>query len=391
MSRKPLAFLLFTTALSLPATAAAPPFETASQVAYMVDMSSGAILFAKDADRRMPPASMAKMMATHVAFDLIKRGQLNPERMCSVRPETWQRWHGPAAGSTMFLSPGQEVSVRNLLHGIVTLSGNDATVVLAECISGTEAAFVALMNQQSRAMGLSNSHWGNPVGWPDNGVTYTTARDLAMLAAGTIRDYPELYREYYTVREFTWGRTLGSNAPITQANRNPLLGRVQGADGLKTGHTEEAGYGFTGSAEQNGRRLVMVVAGLGSFNQRIEESVRFMDWGFRAWQSQPLLTQNERIGEAQVQGGDATRVGLVAPRAVAATYPTGSAQNIRARIGYQGPVRAPIAQGQHIADLVVQAGDMPEQVTPLVAERAVGEAGFFGRIWLGVKSLFGQA
>ena len=391
MSRKPLAFLLFTTALSLPATAAAPPFETASQVAYMVDMSSGAILFAKDADRRMPPASMAKMMATHVAFDLIKRGQLNPQRMCSVRPETWQRWHGPAAGSTMFLSPGQEVSVRNLLHGIVTLSGNDATVVLAECISGTEAAFVALMNQQSRAMGLSNSHWGNPVGWPDNGVTYTTARDLAMLAAGTIRDYPELYREYYTVREFTWGRTLGSNAPITQANRNPLLGRVQGADGLKTGHTQEAGYGFTGSAEQNGRRLVMVVAGLNSFNQRIEESVRFMDWGFRAWQSQPLVTQNERIGEAQVQGGDATRVGLVAPRAVAATYPTGSAQNIRARIVYQGPVRAPIAQGQHIADLVVQAGDMPEQVTPLVAESAVGEAGFFGRIWLGVKSLFGQA
>ena len=357
----------------------------------MVDLSSGAVLFAKDADRRMPPASMAKMMATHVAFDLIKRGQLNPERMCSVRPETWQRWHGPAAGSTMFLSPGQEVSVRNLLHGIVTLSGNDATVVLAECISGTEAAYVALMNQQSRAMGLSNSHWGNPVGWPDNGVTYTTARDLAMLAAGTIRDYPELYREYYGMREFTWGRTLGSNAPITQANRNPLLGRVQGADGLKTGHTEEAGYGFTGSAEQNGRRLVMVVAGLGSFNQRIEESVRFMDWGFRAWQSQPLLNQNERIGEARVQGGDAIRVGLVAPRAVAATFPTGANQNIRARIVYQGPVQAPIAQGQHIADLVVQAGDMPEQTTPLVAETAIGEAGFFGRIWLGVKSLFGQA
>ena len=391
MTRKSLTFLLFATALSLPATAAAPPFETASQVAYMVDLSSGAVLFAKDADRRMPPASMAKMMATHVAFDLIKRGELNPERMCTVRPETWQRWHGPAAGSTMFLSPGQEVSVRNLLHGIVTLSGNDATVVLAECISGTEAAYVALMNQQSRTMGLANSHWGNPVGWPDAGVTYTTARDLATLAAGTIRDYPELYREYYGMREFTWGRTLGSNAPITQANRNPLLGRVQGADGLKTGHTDEAGYGFTGSAEQNGRRIVMVVAGLGSFNQRIEESVRFMDWGFRAWQSQPLLDQNERIGEARVQGGDAIRVGLVAPRAIAATYPTGSGQNIRARIVYQGPVRAPIAQGQHIADLVVQAGDMPEQVTPLVAEAAVGEAGFFGRIWLGVKSLFGQA
>src|SRR5919112_2052054 len=189
--------------------------------------------------------------------------------------------------STMFLSAGEQVSVENLLHGIVTLSGNDATVVLAECISGNEASFVALMNRQSQQMGLRNSHWGNPVGWPDNGVTYTTARDLAALAAATIRDYPDLYREYYSVREYTHGRTLGNNSPITQGNRNPLLGRVQGADGLKTGHTEEAGYGFTGSAEQNGRRLVMVVAGLGSFNQRIEESVRFMQWGFNAWQSKP--------------------------------------------------------------------------------------------------------
>jgi D-alanyl-D-alanine carboxypeptidase (penicillin-binding protein 5/6) len=331
------------------------------------------------------------MMTTHVAFDLIKRGQLSPNRMCTVRPETWQRWHGPEAGSTMFLSPGEQVSVRNLLHGIVTLSGNDATVVLAECISGTEAAFVALMNRHSRELGLANSHWGNPVGWPDNGVTYTTARDLATLAAATIRDNADLYREYYNTREFTWGRTLGGNQPITQANRNPLLGRVAGADGLKTGHTEEAGYGFTGSAEQNGRRIVMVVAGLGSFNQRIEESVRFMQWGFNAWQSRPVLRQGQRIGEAQVQLGSATSVGLVAPRALSVTYPAGLGQDVRARIVYQGPVRAPITQGQQIADLVVQAGDMPATTTPLVAETAVGEAGFFGRIWLGLKSLFGLA
>ena len=217
------------------------------------------------------------------------------------------------------------------------------------------------------------------------GVTYTTARDLATLAAATIRNHPRLYREYYGRREFTWGRTLGSNQPITQPNRNPLLGRVQGADGLKTGHTAEAGYGFTGSAEQNGRRIVMVVAGLGSFNQRVEESVKFMDWGFRAWQSRPLLTQNERIGEARVQLGSASTVGLVAPRAVGVTYPSGLGQNVRARIVYQGPLKAPIAQGQHVADLVVQAGDMPPQVTPLVAERAVGEAGFFGRIWAGLR------
>jgi D-alanyl-D-alanine carboxypeptidase (penicillin-binding protein 5/6) len=390
MTRKPLLIALFATALSLPAAAAAPPFETPAPIAYMLDLSSGAVLYAKDANRRIPPASMAKMMATHVVFELLDSGELQPNRICTVRPETWQRWHGPEAGSTMFLSPGEQVSVENLLHGIVTLSGNDATVVLAECISGTEAAFVALMNRHSRELGLENSNWGNPVGWPDNGVTYTTARDLATLAAATISKHPRLYREYYTVREFTWGRTMGGDRPITQANRNPLLGRIEGADGLKTGHTAEAGYGFTGSAEQGGRRIVMVLAGLDTFNGRSAESVRFMDWGFRAWQSRPLLDQGERIGEAQVQLGGDDRVGLVAPRAVAVTIPAGLGQDIRARIVYQGPVKAPIAQGQHIADLVVTAGDMPPQVTPLVAEEAVGEAGFFSRMWAGLKHLLGM-
>ena len=187
MTRKSLYFLFFATALSLPASAAAPPFDTPATVAYMVDLTSGAVLYAKEADRRIPPASMAKMMATHVVFDLIQRGELRPDRMCTVRPETWQRWHGDAAGSTMFLSAGEQVSVSNLLHGIVTASGNDATIALAECISGNEASFVALMNRKSAELGLRNSHWGNPVGWPDNGVTYTTARDLATLATGTIR------------------------------------------------------------------------------------------------------------------------------------------------------------------------------------------------------------
>ena len=292
----------------------------------------------------------------------------------------------------MFLSPNEQVSVRNLLHGIVTLSGNDATVVLAECISGNEAAFVQLMNRHSRQLGLRNSHWGNPVGWPDNGVTYTTARDLAMLAAATIRDYPELYREYYGMREFTWGRTMGTNQAITQGNRNPLLGRVNGADGLKTGHTAEAGYGFTGSAARDGRRIVMVVSGLTSANQRIEESVRFMEWGFNAWQSRPLLRQGQHIGEAQVQGATVSTVGLVAQRPIAVTYPAGLGQNVRAKIVYTGPVRAPIAQGQHIADLVVETGDgTAPQTMPLVAEAEVGEAGFFGRIWYGLKSLLGMA
>lgn len=388
MKRNALLFCVFSAAVSLPAVAAAPPLETVAPVAYMVDLSSGAVLYAKDADRQIPPASMAKMMTTHLAFHLIKRGELTLNKMCQVRPETWRQWHGPQAGSTMFLSPGEQVSVENLLHGIVTLSGNDATVVLAECVAGTEPAFVALMNAEAKRLGMTNSRFGNSNGWPDQ-FTLTTARDLAKLAAATIQETPDLYKAFYQKESFTWGRTLGGGQPITQGNRNPLLGRVPGADGLKTGHTEEAGYGFTGSAEQNGRRLIMVVAGLSSFNQRIEESVKFMDWGFRAWKAQPLFTKGEKVGEAQVQLGDEDTVPLVAPRNLAVTLPAGvSSGNMRVKVVYNGPIKAPIRQGQHVADLIVQTGDTPPQSMPLIAAEAVGEAGFFDRLWAGVASIF---
>ncbi len=389
MSRKSLPTLVILSMLAWPAGAAAPPFETPAPVAFMKDLSSGAVLYAKDADRRIPPASMAKMMTTHLAFHRIKTGELELDKLCDVRPETWRQWHGPQAGSTMFLSPGERVSVENLLHGIVTLSGNDASVVLAECIAGTEPAFAALMNEEAKRLGMTNSNFGNSNGWPDEGVTYTTARDLARLAEATILETPKLYKDFYQKESFTWGRTLGGNQPITQGNRNPLLGRVAGADGLKTGHTAEAGYGFTGSAEQNGRRLVMVVAGLDSFNQRIDESVKFMDWGFRAWKAQPLFAAGKQVATAQVQLGDQDEVGLVAPRNLAVTLPGGTSTSaIKVKVAYQGPLKAPIRKGQHVADLVVQTGDTPPQRMPLVAAEAVGKAGFFGRIWAGLTSLF---
>src|SRR4051794_1896570 len=176
MMRKLLIAGALASVVTIPAIAAAPPFETSARVAYMIDLSSGATLYAKDADVRMPPASMAKMMTVHIAFNLIKKGELKLARNCEVRPETWKQWHGPAAGSTMFLSPGEQVSVENLLHGVVTLSGNDASVVLAECISGTEPAFANLMNQEAQRLHMTNSHFGNSNGWPDNGVTFVTAR-----------------------------------------------------------------------------------------------------------------------------------------------------------------------------------------------------------------------
>lgn len=388
-----LPYVLATPAIALsiayPSAASAPQFDTPAPVAFMEDLSSGAVLYQKDADRRMPPASMAKMMTVYVAFDLVKRGELKLDQEFEVRPETWKKWHGPAAGSTMFLSTGEKVSVANLLYGIVTLSGNDACVVLAEGISGTEGAFVQRMNEAAKRLGLDNSHFGTSNGWPDGGVTYVTARDLAKLAAATITDHPKLYKQFYSRPDFTWGKTLGSGAAITQANRDPLLGRVQGADGLKTGHTDEAGYGFTGSAEQNGRRLVMVLAGLTSFNQRVSESVRFMDWGFRAWQAKAIVKEGRKVADADVQMGSSSRVGLIAPRDLKVALPAGAVPVLSGKIVYQGPIKAPIKVGDHIADLVVTSPGLPDQTLPLVADKDVGEAGFFGRAWTGLTGLFG--
>ncbi len=370
-----------------PLVAGAPSYDSAAPIAYMQDLSSGAVLFDKDGDKRIPPASMAKMMTAHVAFRLIQQGELKLDQKFTVKPETWRKWHGPQAGSTMFLSVGEQVSVENLLHGIVTLSGNDACVVLAEGIAGTEEAFTDLMNKEAQRLGMTNSHFGTSNGWPDEGRTYVTAHDLVTLAKATIEETPDLYRKFYGVRAFTWGKTMGG-ADIAQANRNPILGRVDGADGLKTGHTEEAGFGFTGSAVQDGRRLVMVVAGLDSFNGRIEESVRFMDWGFKAWKAKRLFKQGETVETAEVQLGSDLSVPLVAPRDLGVTLPRTASGSISAKVVYDGPIKAPIAKGQQIAQLIVSTPDTEPQVMPLVAGESVEEAGFFGRLWNGLKSFF---
>ncbi|MDH7638018.1 D-alanyl-D-alanine carboxypeptidase family protein [Sphingomonas oryzagri] len=382
------------TSLTAQAFAAAPPFDTTARVAFMQDMNSGAILYQKQPDFRMPPASLAKMMTVYVAFSLIKSGDLKLDQKFTMSPETWQKWHGQ--GSTMFIAAGEQVSVADLLSGIITLSGNDACVVLAEGIAGTEPAFVNLMNQQREKLGMNNSHFGTANGWPDNGVTYVTARDLATLAEATIRNFPDLYKQFYAKPSFQWGKTMGG-ADISQENRDPILGKVPGADGLKTGHTEEAGYGFTGSAEQNGRRLVMVLAGMGSWNERVNQSISFMNWGFSAWRLKPLFAKGKRVETAEVQGGSSSTVGLVAPNDLAVTVPLGMGGILGAKAGgdappmkvvYDGPIKAPIKAGQHIADLVVSPPGQDPQTLPLVAESDVGEAGFFGRIWASIKALF---
>jgi serine-type D-Ala-D-Ala carboxypeptidase (penicillin-binding protein 5/6) len=367
-------------AMSSSVLLARPQYESAAPIAYLVDMSSGAVLFDKGADKRIPPASMAKMMTVYVVFDLLHSGRLKADTEFTVQPRTWARWNN--SGSTMFLKPNTKVKVADLLHGVVTLSGNDAAVVLAEGIAGSEVAFVARMNATAKKLGMADSIFGSATGWPDNRRTLTTARDLALLGARTIHDFPELYRQYYGFRTFRWNG-------ITQRNRNPILGRIAGADGIKTGHTAEAGYCFAGTAEQGGRRLLMVVAGLPDMPSRAEESLKLLNWGFAEWRAQPLYGAGTMVATVPVQLGDERVVAVIAPRALALALPARNAPRYKLVVRYSGPVTAPFKKGTELAQLVAKFDDGSEQAMPLIAAQSVAEAGFFGRALNGLRSLLG--
>jgi serine-type D-Ala-D-Ala carboxypeptidase (penicillin-binding protein 5/6) len=369
------------TALVSSSALAKPNYESSAPIAYMVDLSSGAILFDKQSNTQIPPASMAKMMTTYVIFDMISSGKLSLTKKLTVTPEIWQAWNNQ--GSSMFLKSGEQVSVENLIHGLVTLSGNDAAVTLANGVSGSEANFVVEMNKVAKKLGMNNSRFGTSNGWPDEGRTLTTARDLAILAQRTINDFPDLYTKFYGRAKFTWNG-------ITQPDRNPLLGKVPGADGMKTGHTDEAGYCFTGTAIQNGRRVIMVVAGIDSFNGRITESTKFMNWGFSAWASKTLFKKGMPIGHVPVQLGNDSDINLIAPRDIAVTLPADEASTYKVFLRYKGPVKAPIKKSDVIADLVIKMADGSEQTSPIMAPAAIEEAGFFGQIWNGIKLVFGM-
>lgn len=361
-------------------------FTTPAPYAYLKDIGTNTILYSKDADRRIPPASMGKMMTVLVAFEMIKRGEARLDQTITVRPETWRKWH--SQGSTMFLAANEQVTVDDLLNGIVTLSGNDACVVLAEGLLGSESAFIDLMNKTAKDLGLKGSQFANPNGWPDPNE-FVTARDLATIAEATIRRHPKLYKQFYGRPSFTWGKTMDGK-PITQPNRNPLLGRVTGADGLKTGHTQEAGYGFTGSAAQNGRRLVMVVGGLNSMSERTAASVDFISWGFSGWAERPVLKAGASAGMAAVIGGAEPEVSLVAPRDLAVLVPRGSSAEPKTRVVIEKPITAPVAKGQRLGSLLVTIAGRPDVRLPLVAAVDVAEAGPVLRAWNWLKGLVGQ-
>jgi D-alanyl-D-alanine carboxypeptidase (penicillin-binding protein 5/6) len=350
--------------------ALAQTFETAARAAYVFDHTTGTVLLEKNADEPLPPASMSKLMTIYMAFEALKSGQLTEDMTLPVSEHAMSY-----GGSTMFLDTLDRPTVMELLRGVIVLSGNDASAVLAEALSpdGTEAGFAELMNRKAAEIGMTASHFENSNGWPAEGHVMSV-RDLGILAERLIEDHPELYK-LFAEEEFDY---LG-RAPANTRNRNPILGLGLGADGLKTGHTEEAGYGLVGSAVQDDRRVIFVVTGLPSEAARRTESERIINWSFRQFALREVGAAGDRIAEAQVWMGAASRVGLVLPEDLSVLIPVTGGE-VAARVSYQGPVEAPIEEGQHIADLVLEREGMPEMRLPLVAEAAVPKGGFVPRV-----------
>jgi serine-type D-Ala-D-Ala carboxypeptidase (penicillin-binding protein 5/6) len=375
------------TPLAAPAVRAAPagllssvaaPVPPEIPVVLLVDLASGQTLFTRDADRRFIPASVTKVMTAYTAFRLIDDGRLSPDTLVEVSAEVAELWSGE--GSTMFLQAGDRVTVGQLLLGVTTVSANDASVALANAAAGSQERWLALMNENAAELGLRDTYFGTPNGWPDEGRTYTSARDLAALAEALTTRYPGLYRRYFGHRGMSYRN-------IAQNNHDPVTGVVEGADGIKTGYTREAGYNFVGSAERGGRRLVMVIAGAPSSSIRNRTARDLLRWGFDAFETRVVLPAETAVGSAKVQNGARRYVALQTGREVLASMPLDSASGVSLSLRYRGPIEAPIAAGQEVAFLRVTIdGQQPHDV-PVAAAEAVPRANALQRLVNGIVGL----
>ncbi|WP_415920081.1 D-alanyl-D-alanine carboxypeptidase family protein [Tateyamaria sp. SN6-1] len=364
-------------ATSLPAAA----FETRATAAYVIDQTTGTVLLNKNADNPLPPASMSKLMTLYMAFEALERGQLS---MTDTLPVSA---HAESfGGSTLFLQQGERVTVEDLIRGIIVLSGNDACVVIAEALSpdGTEGGFARLMTRRAQEMGMTNSTFANSSGWPNPGHRMSM-RDLGLLASRLISDFPEYY-PMFAEKEFLFDAKESAN----RFNRNPLLGLGIGADGLKTGHTQEAGFGLTGSAKQGDRRIVFVVSGLDTAAARAQESEAIVNWAFRQFAQRTIAKGGDRIATASVWEGAEPQVGLVPAEDISVLLPVLTGDKVDAEVVYTGPVQAPVAAGTVLAELVLQPEGLPEQRFPLVAEADVAHGGFLAKVSTAAKALITQ-
>lgn len=365
--------------VALPSVTTAP-VDPAIPVVLLIDLSSGQTLFSREPDRRFVPASVTKVMTAYTAFRLIGEGKLSLDQPVTISPEVAEMWSGE--GSSMFLKAGDRVTVGQLLLGVTTVSANDGAVALALAAVGSLDKWLALMNRNAAELGMGDTHFGTPNGWPDEGRTYTSARDLATLASAMTTRYPELYHRYIGHHGMQYNG-------IAQNNHDPITGVVDGADGIKTGFTRQAGYNFLGSAERGGRRLVMVIAGAPTPAIRNTTARALLSWGFDAFESRVVLPAAVDVGEARVQNGAASHVKLRTAGAVFASTPPGNNADMSLSIRYRGPVEAPIAEGQQVAFLHVDVrGQQPHDV-PLVAAEAVPQANALRRLFNGIAGLFG--
>jgi D-alanyl-D-alanine carboxypeptidase (penicillin-binding protein 5/6) len=353
--------------LSMPAQA----FETRATAAYVVDQTTGTVLLNKNADTPLPPASMSKLMTLFMAFEAIRDGRLSLNEKLPVSQHSMDY-----GGSTMFLNTRDRIRVEDLLRGIIVLSGNDACSVIAEALStdGTESGFARMMTQRAQKMGMTNSTFANSNGWPQAGHRMSM-RDLALLATRLIEDFPEYY-PLFAETDFQFD----GRAPQNTKNRNPLLKLGIGADGLKTGHTSEAGYGLVGSAKQGQRRVIFVISGLESSAARAQESEAIVNWSFRQFAQRPLAKKGERIAMADVWMGETPTVGLVPETDISVLLPVLAGNEVPAEVVYSGPLQTPITAGQKLAELVLSPEGLPETRIPLVAENDVADGGFMARL-----------
>lgn len=346
-------------------------FDTSARAAYVMDQTTGTVLLSKDAELPLPPASMSKLMTLYVAFEALRDGRLTLNETLPVSEHAMSY-----GGSTMFLNTQDRVSVEDLLRGIIVLSGNDACVVIAEALSpdGTEAGFARYMTQRAEQLGMDNSTFANSNGWPAAGHMMSV-HDLAILADRLITDFPEYY-PLFAEEEFEFD----GRAPSNKRNRNPLLKLGIGADGLKTGHTQEAGYGLVGSAKQGDRRVIFVLTGLGSTGARAEEAEAVVNWSFRNFVERTIANKDAPIAEAKVWMGEQKTVGLVPQDDLTILLPVLGDKNVAAEVVYDGPFNAPISKGQQLAELVIKPEGLPEIRRPLVAAQDVASGGFFVRM-----------
>ncbi len=355
------------------------PAEDDIPIALLIDITSGQVLYERGANRRFVPASITKVMTLYHAFELIEEGALDPRQTMTMSDEAWEEWNGE--GTTMWIKPGEPVLVDDLMTGIANISANDASVILAEGQAGTVADWTRAMTARARELGMTSSHFGTPNGWPDEGYTFTTAHDLAVLAEAMLRRHPQKYSRYIGRRSFAYNG-------VEQYNYDPLIGRTEGADGIKTGYTNEAGFGYLGTAERDGQRLVMVLAGGYSQGARARAARGFIEWGFNAFDRERLFARDAIVGSAKVQGGSAREVALQTERAVFVNVPSGRTADLQMSITYDGPLRAPFEAGEQVAMLEIDVPGMEPARIPLVAAEAVEEAGFFGRISNAIVGLF---